>query len=133
MQRRPRTIASSLAVMLVATAVTACGGSDADPATTAVSQITAADLHARMASKDFVLVNVHTPWNGDIPETDLRIPFDEIEARVAELPSAKDTAIVLYCRSGHMSAQAARTLVSLGFTDVYDLTGGQQAWAAAGY
>ena len=38
-----------------------------------------------------------------------------------------DTVIVVYCRSGRRSAEAAAILVDLGFTNVYDL-GGINAW-----
>jgi rhodanese-related sulfurtransferase len=41
--------------------------------------------------------------------------------------------IAVYCRSGTMSAEAARTLVRLGYTDVWDLGGGMLAWEKAGF
>jgi phage shock protein E len=40
---------------------------------------------------------------------------------------------VLYCRSGNMSAEAAETLVGLGYTDVWDVRGGMIAWERAGF
>lgn len=39
----------------------------------------------------------------------------------------RDTVIVVYCRSGRRSAEAAQILVELGYTNVYDL-GGINRW-----
>jgi len=40
--------------------------------------------------------------------------------------------VVLYCRSGRMSAIAARRLVRLGYRDVWELAGGMDAWQRQG-
>ena len=53
-------------------------------------------------------------------------------ANLNQLP-AKDAPIVIYCRSGNMSAQAATELVGAGYTQVYELDGGTNAWQSAGY
>ncbi len=91
------------------------------------------ELQSILGSNDFPLVNVHIPYEGEIEGTDLFIPFDQIAERLNELPEAKDSKIVIYCRSGGMSAVAARTLVSSGYTNVWNLDGGMIAWQETGY
>jgi rhodanese-related sulfurtransferase len=61
------------------------------------------------------------------------VPYDQVEASTDKLPADKTAKIVVYCRSGAMSAIAARSLVKLGYTNVWDLTGGMGAWQDAGY
>ena len=49
-------------------------------------------------------------------------PLDDIDEETANaLIHAKDTAILVYCRTGQRSKLAAKKLVSLGFTKVYDV------------
>ncbi len=46
---------------------------------------------------------------------------------------AKDAHILAVCRSGHRSGLAAAKLVDYGFTNVASMTGGMNAWTAAGF
>ena len=131
-----------LAVLMVALA--ACGGAQkaAAPtqAPTAVRQqpatghidLTAKQLKEMLASKDFTLVNVHIPYDGEIAQTDLFIPYNEIAGQLGKLPD-KSARIVVYCRSGPMSTLAAQALVAAGYANVMELDGGMSAWEAAGY
>ena len=54
----------------------------------------------------------------------INIPVDNISS----VNYDKDTVIILYCASGTRSAQAAQTLVDLGYTNVYNLDGGLINW-----
>ena len=130
----------SLALLLAA-----CGGAGAGPApggdispaqlqknSDGYVDISVDQLAALMETKDFTLVNVHVPYEGELPQTDVFIPFDEIQNHLDELP-AKDAPIVLYCRSGNMSTTAAEVLVGEGYTNVMELDGGFNTWKAQGY
>jgi rhodanese-related sulfurtransferase len=78
-------------------------------------------------TEPYVLVDVRTPEeyaSGHIPGAVL-IPYDTIGGRPPT--GDKDALVILYCRSGNRSGIAARTLKSLGFTQVQDF-GGINRW-----
>ncbi|MCL5612388.1 MAG: rhodanese-like domain-containing protein [Chloroflexi bacterium] len=91
------------------------------------------ELNIMLKNKDFVFVNVHIPFAGNIPGTDLSVPYDQIEQSLPQLPADKNAKIVLYCRSERMSQMAAEELVSLGYTNIWNLKGGMVDWESAGY
>lgn len=131
-------------IVLLAAAVllTACGGSTQSQAAGEGKKISVQGgkftninpplLQTMLLEKDFVFINVHVPYAGDIPETDLSIPYDQIEQNLDKLPEDKDAKIVIYCRSGSMSRDAVQELVRLGYTNIWNLEGGFNAWERAG-
>ena len=96
------------------------------------TNVTPDKLATMLESKDFTLVNVKTPYIGEIAGTDLYIPYDQLKARASQLPQNKSAKILVYCRSGVESAQAAQTLLDLGYTNVWNLDGGMNAWTGSG-
>ena len=113
--------------------VAACTPQATPTSTASYTDINAAQLNEMLQAKDFTLINVHIPYEGELPQTDDFIPYNEIEANADRLPADKGAKIVVYCRSGSMSATAAQTLVDMGYTNVYNLTAGMKEWQAAGY
>lgn len=59
------------------------------------TQISVDELQPILENKDFVLVNVHVPFDGDIPDTDISIPYDQIAQNLDRLPANKNTKIML--------------------------------------
>jgi len=123
-------------------ALAACQSKPADVVTDKVNvdggaynNISAQELNTMLNNKDFVFVNVHIPFEGNIADTDLSIPYNQITepANFAQLPADKTAKIVLYCRSGRMSAIAAEELVKLGYTNIWNLKGGMLEWERAGF
>jgi rhodanese-related sulfurtransferase len=95
--------------------------------------VSAAELQTMLKNKDFVFINVHIPFAGNIPDTDLSIPYNEIQQNLSQLPTDQGAKIMLYCSSGRMSQIAAEELVSLGYTNVWNLKGGMVDWQQEGF
>lgn len=109
------------------------GGGSAGMASMELSEMAVGvdEFASRLASSDAFVVNVHVPDEGTIEGTDASIPYNEIVGD-ERLPPDKTTPIVLYCKTGRMSAEAATALMDAGYSDVVQLDGGMDAWVAAG-
>ncbi len=94
--------------------------------------VTVRQLAGMLPKKNFTLINVHTPYEGEIANTDLFIPYDQIVANSALLPKDKNAPIILYCRTGRMSTEALPVFKKLGYTNVRQLAGGMEAWKKSG-
>ncbi len=97
------------------------------------TDITSEKLYEILKNKDFYLVNVHIPYEGEIQKTDSFIPYDEIDKNLDKLPKDKKSKIVLYCKSGRMSTIAAQKLSKLGYANVYNHLLGMHDWQSKGY
>jgi sulfur-carrier protein adenylyltransferase/sulfurtransferase len=94
------------------------------------TQISPAELKARLqAGEPPTLLDVREPWEIAIAALPgiLVIPLNEIPQRWQELDAQAD--IVVICRSGMRSQNAATFLVRQGITHVYNLAGGMLAWS----
>jgi rhodanese-related sulfurtransferase len=56
------------------------------------------------------------------------VPAATLEAQADSLKKWRDKNVITYCDSGTNGAGAARTLVKLGFSKVFNLQGGLNAW-----
>lgn len=89
-------------------------------------KLTAEQAQERLKSGDeLVLLDVRTALEyaqAHIPGARL-LPNEEIDKEPPEQLPDKDAEILIYCRSGNRSAQAAKKLAALGYTNVYDFGG----------
>ena len=79
---------------------------------------------------DAVLIDVREEAEyitGHVPYAEL-LPVDEItEVTAAQTLPAKDRPVLVYCRTGRRSREAAAKLQELGYTEIYDM-GGLVGW-----
>ena len=77
-----------------------------------------------------LLVDVREPWEYAFCRIDgsMSIPLGDLTRRQAELP--RDRPLVLVCHHGNRSQHAAMLLAGAGFSQVHNLQGGVEAWAA---
>src|SRR5881396_2664426 len=81
------------------------------------------------AREAFELIDVREPFEYEIARIDgaKLIPLGEIAERADELQ--REQLMVIHCHSGGRSAEAVRLLQQRGFTNVYNLKGGIDAWS----
>lgn len=93
--------------------------------------ITPEEVKERMAKGEALnLVDVREPnENAEFNIGGQLVPLGNIRnMQVDELENLKDQEVIVYCRSGNRSGQAALILETMGFQNVKNLTGGMLAW-----
>ena len=103
-----------------------CGASDEG----AIPEMSPHELKRKMdAGEPFELIDVREPFEYEIARIGgaTLIPLGEIFERLDDLSGEQP--IVVHCHSGKRSAQAVGLLQQHGFTKVYNLEGGIDAWS----
>ena len=118
-------------IAALAAAALLLAGCGAAPAAGGYQQISQREAAVILESgEDFILLDVRTPEefaDGHIPGA-LNLANEEIGTEeLPQLPQ-KDQMILVYCRSGNRSKQAAAKLAKLGYTNVLEF-GGINTWS----
>ena len=76
-------------------------------------------------SKDIIILDVRTEeeFNEGYIENAILLPYTDIPFQAKKVLPDKEATILIYCRSGRRSAIAAKNLVELGYTNIYDFGG----------
>ena len=100
------------------------------PGAQEIGSLSVQQLKARLAANDITLIDVR-PAHGRPQATPLlqaRVLEDEGYENLAALP--KDTPLVFICHHGISSRGMAERFAAHGFSDVHNVEGGMDAWAA---
>jgi len=83
--------------------------------------------------KQAVIIDVreNDEWNAGHIAGAIHIPLSEVQNHLTELAKYQNSSLIMQCRSGVRSAKAANVLKIAGFSNVYNLTGGLNAWQKA--
>lgn len=97
-----------------------------------LAALTPEDLHTRVKAgvETFILdVREHNEWEQGFIAGARHVPMNEVLDNLSELPL--DTPIAITCAGGQRSSLIASRLMANGFTQLFNVTGGMKAWAAA--
>lgn len=116
--------------VLLALALVLTGVTNFAPKTTGYRQVTTEEaVNIMQTEENYVILDVRTAQefaSGHIPGAVL-LPNETIGTEDIPLLPDKDQLILIYCRSGNRSKQAAEKLAQLGYTNIVEF-GGINSW-----
>ena len=116
--------------VLLALALVLTGVTNFTPKTAGYRQVTTAEaVNIMQTEENYVILDVRTAQefaSGHIPGAAL-LPNETIGTEDIPLLPDKDQLILVYCRSGNRSKQAAEKLAQLGYTNIVEF-GGINSW-----
>lgn len=91
----------------------------------AYHKISAEETYEMMTSQEVVVVDVRTreEYDGGHIENAVLVPNESIGSEMPEALPDKEATLLIYCRSGRRSKEAAQKLLALGYQNVYDFGG----------
>ena len=107
------------------TLLSGCALSRAKEDKAAYQKISAEEAYEMMASQEVVVVDVRTQeeYDGGHIENAVLVPNESIVSEMPEALPDKEATLLVYCRSGRRSKDAAQKLLALGYQSVYDFGG----------
>ena len=120
-------------VVFLALLLSGCGAARDDKpkaakdtsAKAAYHKIGAEEAYEMMTSQQVVVVDVRTreEYDGGHIENAVLVPNESIGSEMPEALPDKEATLLVYCRSGRRSEEAAQKLLALGYRNVYDFGG----------
>ena len=95
------------------------------PGKAAYHKLSAEEAYEMMTSQEVVVVDVRTreEYDGGHIENAVLVPNESIGSEMPEALPDKEATLLIYCRSGRRSKDAAQKLLELGYQNVYDFGG----------
>ena len=95
------------------------------PDKAAYHKISAEEAYEMMVSQEVVVVDVRTreEYDSGHIENAVLVPNESIGSEMPETLPDKEATLLIYCRSGRRSKDAAQKLLALGYQSVYDFGG----------
>ena len=117
--------------LLLLLLLTGCGGTTSNASSeSSYQQISQEEAKEMMDTQDVIILDVREQDeydSGHIPGAVL-LPVGTIdEETAAKVIPEKDSAVLVYCRSGNRSKTASSALAELGYTNIYEF-GGINTW-----
>ncbi len=113
-------------IFLILIFLTACGQNEKNDQEATYLNITAEEAKTIMDTQEgYVILDVRTQAEydqGHIPGV-IVIPDTEVKAKAEEMLPDKEQLILVYCRSGRRSKNAAQILAELGYTNIREFGG----------
>lgn len=85
--------------------------------------------------ENIILLDVRTPQEYEKAHIagSILLPLDTIYEKVTSFIPDKTQKIYAYCLSGSRSAEAVKTMIDLGYTNIFTMSHGLLAWRAKRY
>ena len=121
-------IKTYLVILVLSIFMTGCGvyQSNSDNTSGNIKKITAEEAKKMMdEDKEILIIDVReeNEYNEGHIKNSVLVPLGTIDSSIGNLAKEKEEPILVYCRSGRRSAEAANILNELGYTNIYDFGG----------
>jgi rhodanese-related sulfurtransferase len=121
-------------ILVLAVVLTGCGGSTSTATGLELASVDEISEIVAAPPEGLVILDIRTPEEFDGGHIAGAINIDYYAADFEERLGVLDLDVpyVMYCNSGNRSGNTLPLMDSIGFSEVYELDGGIQAWLGAG-